>query len=987
MPVHRKHAFAALIATSLALTAHPLSALDLSQPATLKFTLRDQTGNPIPGVQITLARQISTSDNDLAPLHATTDSAGIASLSCPPQAPNPDDPASLVIAPAWDRPLTLQKDGLFPQTQTLRLFPGAQIEKSITLLPAIHARLHVLDSAGRPVPGAPLNITRIDTATGQRTLTLDLLHQSTTDSSGIFAFDRPSTGQNVSISVWRSETQFSTGQTDATLTLSPTDLETAPFGKTIQGRLLLPDGSPAKDWSFSQGDASIDALIEGIFLITGYGVPRLEPVANDGTFTAPISSNTLFFVSPQGIPLKYDLNPASWNQSPRHLTLTLTPMRTIHGQVTGDNDQPAPNIRLQGTAFSSHNAGGGWSFCVDGQQRGWTVNGKTLGAVTDDQGNYDILMPRGTDAQLEPEDKPVIQSLPVSPTATHIFLRTWPPPTRTAPQHHWKDLTIQFTDSAGNIVPNVGVDAQVFSDGGRTLTGASSQAFDIHGTHLFLDPAATRIQIQTNNTGWNTDREALDLRGPEGERRTHTLNENLRWKPLDGQLTDPDRNPVPGATVYVSQPSTSNNNLSKISYLGISIKTDPAGHFHFPQVPPDAYLEFSRYSADGNSQNLPGWLPPTPISGATTDVQLRPGSTVRVLIPENAVQPGDYLAAEAGGEAHNTVNNYLILKSDPATHAFIAENAPPGQYTLRPPILTSLNAQADETFTVTTGKDTQLDWRNRTFTPADTAQEQWQSITLKTPDGKPPTAAEVYVYAEDWPLATITQWITDWPTASPQDRAQIAARLSRAFDETRDVLDTLPDSPARNNLLGQLKAPNQYPSDCLQRVALDLSDDAGTVRFKGFKGHEYIAVAIVPGKWTGIQRFIAADTPATITLKPSRTVAVDLSKSSPSPGLLGKDAPLIFTSPAGIESRALARALSGESLEQIPRAYLVGDPLDSHTRAFDDLPIGANCTLLSSTPNPAISALPPPLFTFTVAPGNGPQTVVLPTDPSFAPQQ
>ena len=54
--------------------------------------------------------------------------------------------------------------------------------------------------------------------------------------------------------------------------------------------------------------------------MSGFTAQKLVPIAADGRFQAPISSNLFFLVSPEGIPLLYNLNPGTWEQSHHRIT-------------------------------------------------------------------------------------------------------------------------------------------------------------------------------------------------------------------------------------------------------------------------------------------------------------------------------------------------------------------------------------------------------------------------------------------------------------------------------------------------------------------------------------------------------------------------------------------------------------------------------------------------------------------------------------------
>ena len=503
-------------------------------------------------------------------------------------------------------------------------------------------------------------------------------------------------------------------------------------------------------------------------------------------------------------------------------------------------------------------------------------------------------------------------------------------------------MIIQFVDEAGHTLdppPNSATPISAVISRGPHL--------DIRGQHYFVNAEALQLQITLAGT-WRAVTKTVPLTAQPLQSATVKLESSLRGKPITGRLLDSEGNPVKDAQVRVDKIQPKDNPVAT---------TSADGTFHFPAAPDDCTLEITRFDDSGYRDNLPGWIDPQPVTATARDLQikLQPVGSIKILLPPNLTRLPPGLLFKRSGAANDERDPYARLVYDPATHAVVARSIRPGTY---PVILDGFSPYTDATvdlppldappLTVTAGKETLLDWRDRPY--PSWATNPWRPATIAlTANAQPLRGIKVAVFTEQAPPEMIKYWMS----LRGPGRQWALKRLELVGDAARDLAQALKDD---NNDAMTLNLTGLYTEgNGLLTLQSDLSDDQGHITCPTPVGVECIAIAYAPGRLLGFQRFTLPPQddakPITLALQPTRSVRL-----TPAPPAEPDSSPnyhivyATFPTLTSLERRALIAQLKAPDYQMSPEIILHPNPLFAHRNSptefgFDDLPVNLECKL------------------------------------------
>ncbi len=934
-------------------------------PASVQFTVHDEAGKPLAGASVRLSRIEGSLKADEAVVR--TDADGKAKISR-------GMPAN---SRTWAEALTVEKPGSEAQSKQLNLFTGAQIEEALTLEKSRQTLFSVVGPDGRPAAGVALSLEGENVA-GQMTLDRDWPSGVHTDEQGQYAWRHGALPTGFTVRVGGHVEKLPDAAA-ATLQLSTEELKSALLTRVhlLQGRLLLPSGSPAAGW-FVATDVMAGAIWEdGAFTFLTLNVRSLNPVEKDGSFQAAVGPN-LLVVSPEGVPVFFDLNPAMWEPGTRRITITLPPTHmNLEGQIVDEAGKSVPGLALR-----VDDVGAGldtWSVTIAQEETArLAAAGIRFGVSTDAEGKYSIPVPSGvwgTIAPVNAEWRIEASHPPVQKLVRQSGLRE-----ATKPALPLKDVAVRFQDEVGGAIEAPGFSAKAYAN--KVASGAEYAGVDVRGTHFFVNPAVDQLEITLDGPDWNAATKSVHLDGAGDQTMAVTLESALRWKPAKGHILDAAGKAVANASVSPVRRVNENGRTIR-SIVSRDVKSDAQGRFDFKGLPDSCELQVTRFDETGNSQDLPGWMDPVAITPATRDVEihLKPAGSIRILLPENLLRDIGQVYLEKQNTELNDFMASAYLVADRPTHSLLARRAAPGTYKLRGTDFPEIGDAGDEPITVQEGREAVVDWTKRPFTQMSFAPENQAAISV-TADGKPVSGAQVAIFTERWPDETVAQWIKEWRTADPATRAVIRKKIQSAAGPARELIAAMrgDDSVATASLAQTLGASGGWESDSLVQLTRDLSDDNGTVRFNAQPGRQYVAVALCAGKSIGWEHFTLAANAAdfkipSIEMKPTRAVAATLSPWASGPGFWdNRELHVRLVEPAGIDRRALMRMLAatlgGMDIRGIGdlkvQSDLSGRAPKAAGRIVEDLPIGATVEVRITS-----SGMPPEYQTVKINPGEG----------------
>lgn len=863
-------------------------AFDAKAPARIQVIVLDEQGKPVSKAIVRL-RANGTDEAERESVRQSTTEKGQTELKTFP----PHEQAS--DSPDWGVALHVDCDGYLPHRETLYLFPAAQLEKQITLSRARTTLIRLRGPTGKPLPLVPLSLS-------YARLGYHHLEQVRADERGEFSFVHGELRGGFEISIGGLHRTGLEGA-EVTLTLNEEELESLLPPHRVEGRVVTADGHAAVGWFIAHGVASqgsSGALPGGPWQIH-YGARKLTKLGADGSFSFDQNDEVLVVVSPQGVPFLYPLNGRSWQEETRHLTVRVPPVRRVHsGQLLYPDGRPAAQKKL--SARSVQSIGNLWTFGVfdPSGESYWPISpakaedGTTIGSLaTDGQGRYELPVYFG--AQIE-------YRVSLRNNYWHDDLTAGA--TNSLRKHGSNDLTPQkrvtlvFTDEQGVRVPKLAVTAYSTYTTNRQLMSTSGglHRVDTLGCHLFVPANVDRIDFFAASFNWNQFTQSVRVVSLGDQIVEIPVAERLRRKPLTGIVLDPDGQPVAGVSVapYQKRDGFGVSGLSGVSghekyFLGLNVKTDALGRFHFDAAPDECELSMYRFSEGGNTRSLPGWIHPPVVTRDQRDltIRLQRSGSVRVRLPGGTGKLPEHLSLDRLEDATDQIG-YLVC-DEPKSKTLFAPFVQPGQYRLTNYDPKRLNTFTNSPIFVRAGEETVVDLTAAKHLLPAPSTRLWTEFVVEQ-DGKPVSGAIVNFLAVS----------SDSPWEQPQS---------------------------------------------------DLADNRGRVRFLAKAGERFTAVARVPGQLVGWKSFTPSKSrDLKISMTRTKTLVVRLKSATTAPASGRTDSPqawIQLTDVAPHVAKAIFRTLGLE-----PRSHPGAQGSESWgqlvvdaqlTRIAEDLPVGTTC--------------------------------------------
>lgn len=859
-------------------------AFDAKAPARMQVIVLDEQGKPVSEAIVQL-RATGIDDAERESVRQTTNQKGEAELKMiPPREATSD-------SPDWAVGLHVHCDGYLPHRQTLYLFPAAQMEKQIRLSRARTTLIRLRGPTGMPLPLVPLSLS-------YARLGYHHLEPVRADERGEFSFEHGELHSGFEISVGGLHRTGLAGA-EVTLMLNEEELESLLPPHRVEGRVVTADGQAAVGWFIAHGVASqgsSGALPGGPWQIH-YGARKLTKLGADGSFSFDQNDEVLVVVSPQGVPFLYPLNGRSWQDETRHLTVRVSPVRRVHrGQLLYPDGRPAAQKKL--SAQSVQSFGTFWSFGVrdPSGESYWPISpakaedGTAIGSLSSDgHGRYEL---------------PVYFGAMISYRA-NLLNNYWHDDLTTGTaislkKHPTDDLTRQkrvilvFTDEQGVRIPDLAVAAHSTYTTNRQVMSTSGglQRLDTQGCHLFVPANVDRIDFFAASSNWNQFTQSVSVASLRDQIIKLPVAERLRRKPLGGTLLDPDGQPVAGATIapYLKRDGFGVSGVSghEKYFLGLSVKTDALGRFHYDAAPDECQLSMYRFSEGGNTRSLPGWIDPPVVTRDQREltIRLQRSGSLRVRLPGGTGKLPEHLSLDRLEDATDQTG-YLVC-DEPKSKTLFAPFVQPGQYRLTNYDPKWLNVFTNSPITVRAGEETVVDL----------------------------TAAKHLLPAPSTRLWT-------------------------------ELVVEQDDQAVRGAMVKFLAIGSDSPWEQPQS---DLTDNRGRVRFLAKAGERFTAVARVPGQLIGWKSFTVSKSPdLKISMTRTKTLVVRLKSDTTAPASGRIDSPqawIHLTDVAPDVAKAIFRTLGleprhpgAQGSESWGQLVVDAQP----TRIAEDLPLGTTC--------------------------------------------
>ena len=846
--------------------AWPAWALDIDAPARVEVSVADSAGKPVAGASVRLRLITPEADRELAKVQ--TDGNGRAEIRVPPPAERPEGQLG------WQCRLEVEREGLFPHTDGLQLFPGAILKQSVALATPKTTLIRVLDATGKSLPGVSFTPTKAEDfrlylagdrlrteADGQCRWVHAPLEKIAITGDGWSR--RVKDAQRVDVTLTKSELRWCTP-------------------RRLEGLLLTADGKPAAGW-FVAAATCTGGCGSGRWTFF-YSCSALTPVDADGRFTLEIGSRARFVaVSPEGIPFMFPLNQSAWPESPRRLSLTLPPVLRMHkGTLLLADGKPAAGFPIRATGGSTSD--GSWELHMrqDSGSGGWDW-GRPLAhpqfrpIVTDAQGRYELPIYAGAATSYRTWDgrwfdgwvghDPVVKVTGDSPTPTKEQLR------------EYTHTIIRVADASGKEL----LKARAWSES-RDGSFRCDQFTDSRGIHFFTN-SRTNLDIHVAGEGWADFVTSISTEAPTV---TVTVPEENRFKPLKGKVLDSQGRPVEGVRVVPFAIDTSGNR----QHLGIAATTTNAkGEFSLV-APDECRLDLHRWDDTGMIPTMPGWARPR-VTARDRDITIRlsPTGSCRVLLPAPlescnvCLTRPDEDAIEAASQPNtNSTETFSFYPVSDRQDMLTSPCLTPGEYKLSistyEPSLTPYGGAnrklVEEPLRIESGQETLVDLRTRAEVAAAVPSPKCLSRVTVRRAGQAASGATVWLFwTEAMDDPRIAQWIAQLGDDKYLLRVEAGKRLSAAGKAAGPALReaaTHPDAEIRSRastLLAELAKDRTQP---IRAICGDLADQDGTVNFEVEKGRKYIAVAHMPGVAIGWTTYVGGAEVATVDLRATRQV-------------------------------------------------------------------------------------------------------------------
>lgn len=877
-------------------------AVDIFRPGIVHLVVRDESGSPVAGAAVTLTPMWS--ERVIAGpsvLKTTTDRNGCAEFSRAAVADG---------AVEWNETLQIEKPEYQPGVDFFSLFVGADIRKEELLKKSRTTVIHVLGPDGNPAPNTQVVLQR--------------LTRMWTNQAGMCRWVHSQLPRGFDASV-AGRVVHSPDVADLAIKLSEAEWTAVGGDRKLQGTLLEADGRPAAGWLVGQHCVCTGAGGSTMDPPTNYyQAERLDRVAVDGSFTLSADPE-LLLVSPEGVPVLYDLNPQTWAKGVRQMTLTVPAVRRVlRGTLVDEKERPLAGIVTQRLEMETR--GRRWTCAI-------ATDSPDPGAAqpqiaTDSNGRFVIPQYFGARAPYYSFGDSGIFWSPANDSGPPVNIVVTPAKFPNPPPATIKEVILAFVDDSGKPIDGVVQETfNAYRDNKVTFSGVQSNN-DARGIHYFLDKSDDRVEIETGGSEWAPARKTFDLTGAADQRIEIKFSAESHYSPVRGKVFDSAGHPVANAQVTVfTEGVPLNRGTFGRDYSWPRTVTDEKGQFWLKTAPRKCNIEVGDFDlAYSTAQMLPR-CDPIAVDRDHREVKitLPSAGSIKILLPagfEWSSSPRLVARSIFAMEAHAAKNDWAWsaqFQYDPATKALIAGGVRVGIYRFAPDAIEELGDPSGQEITVKEGHETVVDWRTRTLVPSKTS---WVSIKALA-GAASASGAEVSVYAR-----------------SPQEPG------------------------------------------CLIRVTSDLADDAGLIRFRAMAGTQYVAVARQRGRLLGWQKIDAeAKEEQTVSMKPTRMLEIHLPHSpgnSDPATTAALHATVQLLQPTGLERDALLlNAAEGWSPEcGTPRTSLEMVQDWKFDEVLEDMPIGATCHIqigerFSSAPSRKE-------FDVTVGPGDGPQKITPP---------
>jgi hypothetical protein len=397
--------------------------------------------------------------------------------------------------------------------------PGAGVasrpDTPATSAPASAQRqtvIRVIGPDGQPVAGAVLYVYD-DALRGVTQWTRP--SPRVADENGEYRWGHPAFTD--AIQVYAGHTEYVPDVAQVTIRLSPSDMLGLKVARPLTGRLLLADGSVAQGWFVGQSGSMMGASAGHTPSISvDYGPEGLLPVNAAGDFQLLMTSETLIAVSPEGVPLLFNVNPANWPKAGQHLVITLPRTRTVErGVVVDEAGKPVANMPIHAAPFFTEGCNAFMSLGNFGSVPAGQAPPHTdppPAALTDAAGRFAIPVPWGTHITPDSADR----AFSLTRDATDRFVRKANPYFQPQDAAAWQPpppppvFTGRVLDSAGAPVAGAEVRFATMDTGTSVLrwSGYSGRT-DAAGRFTVALPAGNwYVQVAPNSapdgglTGW-----------------------------------------------------------------------------------------------------------------------------------------------------------------------------------------------------------------------------------------------------------------------------------------------------------------------------------------------------------------------------------------------------------------------------------------------------------------------------------------------------
>lgn len=1019
---HRIAACSVISAALSGVLVTPALAIDPHQPAHVRVVVTDSENRPLAGARVRLSLPVREPPGWPEPpeepspasfVEIVTDALGVAEF----ERVRPDDARQI----RWHEFVKIELDGFrtepspearrLDQPLLMTLFPGAQLEQTIVMVPVRATRIRVRDRQGVPLPGFRF---------AARAVGYSYLYEPlATDDRGECRWEHP---------VLEDGFEFLAGAQriggklidEPVVDLTAELLSAQPQMRRLTGTLLLADGSAAAGWTVAQ-TVRAGGRMGGDWRGPYYHELYLENLTRAGpeggfeceTVVDAEAEGVLGVVSPDRIPFFYSLSPHNWPDGDRHVTLRLPGVRRVHrGVVVDAEGRPVARLPIEVDNLDWN--GRRWRVRT-GEEPGWSqwprdsawrdVNGAAIEPIrTNAAGEYSIPVYYGSAARFRASRRGWTWKDPFTDLAVdalNVWVRAgWEQPMELALFRQYKAVTLVFEDEQGRRLSEIGVRVSETSAGGKVLWRGidSSNVRDARGLHLFLKREIDRVVLTTSDRErqWAPHTTSIDLAEGEDQTVHITLDESLRWLPLTGQVLDPGGRGVPQVSVSLRRPPSDEDDARESDALRMSTVTDEAGRFAFNAAPDDCRIEVSSHSAQNP---LPGVvLAPVRVDRQTRDVTIRlereRGGTVEVLLPDGIGKEAEalYLRHAKGADQRSLKpGRYRSLAFHAERGALDSGVVPPGEYILahsdwRTPFLEPFAALGERRVEVKVGATTVVDLRDvETLKPLQRARF-WNTV-LVTQGDQPVSGAEVTVFAAVADPDDLARWVRQWRDGDRLVKQAAITNLKSAGALAVDAARAWEDEDL-DQLFEDLGGPfhdaaDDILSDGFDRACQDLTDDTGTVRCELEAGRHCVALARVRGRLIGWRPFVARGETVTVTLQSTRTLMVHSQHAEDEHGERWMS--LRLERPMDIGARALMSALFGGDTWFGHIGWLPSEAIGARDYPMlsegqtawimEDLPVGVACILTVYDPLREEGLRANTSAPITIEPGEGVQHV------------